>query len=474
MVSLKQITSVTVTSPWSGYTSSKGQTGRGSVVNPSYPIFIFDYQTAQIAVGYVVGSNAGSYQSQTDANYLIVPGLYFSVFGQNYWMGGGGECSTSGCMTNGPDACGPWWAIVDLSSNTLNTYCTGLIPNNSVSSHLQQILADLVNQNIIITNDTPSSASLIIWIIPVSQVSSMLSNTAPSNMTWAYIQSSQGTNLIVYTQGATIYNGNLVQTGWVSSTLYLWVTPLSSIYNNATSGAPSSSSSPVTVGTVYQVASLSSTSTALPTVIGVPSSSGVTVYVSVEAPTGSTGSAVYNVSPSNWSVVNSNTFTFPASILNFVKATWNGVFLYPAWSGSNVYVIVIDPKTMSMEYTSTSGAYMMIGAEGYAVVASQALNNSSVTWTVYQILLDHTYVFQNVSISISGSTITATGTLYDLTTNSAVASATVWLVAVGSLQDQYSDDVVFINSGTTNSNGQFSISGSTQSGYSYYGVLYTP
>nr|MCL7344645.1 hypothetical protein [Candidatus Aramenus sulfurataquae] len=474
MVSLKQVTSVTVTSPWSSYNSSSGQTGRGSVVNPSYPIFIFDYQSTAISVGYVVGSNAGTYQNQADANYLTVPGLYFSVFGYNYWIGGGGECSVSGCMNNGINACGPWWAIVDLSSNTLNTYCIGITPNNPVSSHLQNILADLVNQNILFIQNTTSSSYLLIWIIPVSQISSMLSNTAPSNMKWAYIQSSEGTNQTVYTQTGTIYSGNLVYPAWVSTTLYIWVTPLSSIYNNATSGTPSSSSSPVTVGTLYQIASLSNTTTALATVIGVPSSSGVTVYVSVEAPTGSSGIAVYNISPSNWSVSNSSTFSLPATILTFVKATWNGVFLYPGWSGSNVYVMVVDPKTMSMEYTPTPGAYIMIGAEGYAVVASQALNSSSVTWTVYQILLDHTYVFQNVSITISGSTITATGTLYDLTTNSAVGSVTVWLVAVGSLSDQYSDDVVFITSGTTNSNGQFSISGSIQTGYTYYGVLYTP
>ncbi len=474
MVSLKQVTSVTVTSAWSSYNASAGQTGRGSVINPSYPIFIFDYQTGQIAVGYVVGTTAGSYQSQSDANYLAVPGLYFSVFGQNDWMGGGGECSVSGCMQNGTDACGPWWAIVNLSSNTLNTYCTGIIPSNPVSGHLQQILADLVNQNILVITTGGNSYTIVVWIIPVSQVSSMLSNTAPSNMKWAYLQSSQGSSLTIYTQTATIYSGNLVYPAWVSTTLYLWVTPLSTIYSDATTGTPSSSSSPVTVGSLYQIASLSSTTTALATVIGIPSSSGVTVYVSVEATTGSTGSAVYNVSPSNWTVSNSSTFTLPATILTFVKATWNGVFLYPAWSGSSIYVIVIDPKTMTMEYTSTSGAYATIGAEGYVAIASQALNSSSVTWTVYQILLDHTYVFQNVSITISGSTVTATGTLYDQTASSAVASATVWLVAVGSLQDQYSDDVVFIASGTTNSNGQFNISGSTQSGYSYYGVLYVP
>ncbi len=306
----------------------------------------------------------------------------------------------------------------------------------------------------------------------------MLSNTAPSNMKWTYIQSSEGSSAYIYTQGATIYSGNLVQPTFVSSTLYLWVTPLSTIYSDATTGAPSSSSSPVTVGTLYQIASITSAGSAIPTVIGIPSSSGVTVYVSVAVPSGGsvqkTSAVVYNVSPSNWTVSNSSTFTFPATILDFSKATWNGVFLYPAWSGSDIYVIVIDPKTMTMEYTSTSGAYGMIGAEGYAVIASQALSSSSVTWTVYQILLDHTYVFQNVSITISGSTVTATGTLYDQTASSAVASATVWLVAVGSLSDQYSDDVVFITSGTTNSNGQFSISGSTQSGYSYYGVLYVP
>ncbi len=474
MTSLKQVTSVTVTSPWSDFDSSGGSIGRGAVVNPSYPIFFFDYYTGQVAVGYVVGSTGYTLQNQADANYFVTPGFYFSVFGYNNWIGGGGICAVSGCMENGTSECGPWWAIADLASSTLNTYCVGMIPNNPVAGHFQDIMADLVNGNIlIITMDTTLSNN-IVWIAPISQVSSLLSNTAPSSLKWVYIQSSQGSNNYVYRQGATMYSGNVVEASFVGNTLYVWVIPLSTLYSNASTGTPSSSSSPITAGTLYQVASLSSQTTAIPTVIGIPGSSGITVYVSVEVVISDSSAGVYNLSPSNWSVSNSNTFTLPATGNTFTKTAWNGVFIVPAYSGSTLYVVALDPKKMSMDYATTTGAYIIAGAEGYVAVASQEPNSSSVTWTVYQVLLDHTYVFQNVSITVSGTSITATGTLYDETAGSAVSGATVYLVAVSSLSDQYSDDVQFINSGSTNSNGQFSITGTTVSGYSYYGVLYTP
>ncbi len=486
MVTLQEITSVTVTSPWSAFEYSTAPFGLGAIINPTYPIFIFQYQTEYTGVGYVVGTNAVALFDQNDTNYDTVPGIYFNLFGLNYWMGGGGTYGPSSCLSNQAGVYGPWWAIANLNTNALDVYCAGLIPNNPFGSNILQILADLVNQNILIIEMADNFAYIIVWTIPISEISTMLKNTTPPSITWTYIQSTLGSNLKTFEMGATIYDYNLIQVGMIYNTLYLWVIPLSVIYGYAKTGTISSSESPITAGTVYTPSSSSissststePTGTALPIVIAVPSTNGITTYISVAISYSNGTITVYNFSPINWTVVNSNTFSNFPTVIGYEKGTWNSVFLFPAVgnteSGLHAFLYVIDPKTMTLETTSTPGGFIAIGSEGYAVVASEALSNTTVTFTVYQILLNHTYTFQNVTTKTTATSAIITGTLYDETTNSPVSNATVWFVAVRSYSDKFSDDVILITSGVTNDNGEFTITGPTLPGYSYYGVLYTP
>ncbi|MEM0019453.1 MAG: hypothetical protein QW681_06280, partial [Metallosphaera sp.] len=85
-----------------------------------------------------------------------------------------------------------------------------------------------------------------------------------------------------------------------------------------------------------------------------------------------------------------------------------------------------------------------------------------------------TPTFQNVTVTVSGTTVTATGTLIDATSGNAIAGATVYLIAVRSYNDNFTDDVQIIGSTTTTSTGSFTVSGNTVSGINFYGVKYAP
>ena len=212
MVSLKQVTQVTVSSPWSSFATSKPAMGRGSIYNPTYPIFIFDYQTGQIAVGYVVGTTAGTFSSQADANFLTVPSIYFTPLGYNYAFGGGGECSTPGCVQNGADACGYWWAIVDLQNNALNTYCTGILPSMPLATHFQSVMIDFVNGNLLMVTNTINFCHIFVFIIPLTCLSAVLNNTQPSKLQYVYMAPQTiPSGISAYTNQAIIFNGYFVQ-----------------------------------------------------------------------------------------------------------------------------------------------------------------------------------------------------------------------------------------------------------------------
>ena len=477
MVSLKQVTQVTVSSAWSAYDISKGALGRGSVPNPSYPIFFFDYQTSAIAVGYVVGTTGYSLYSQGDCNYLAMPAIYLQVVGLPYVIGGGGECGPqNGCMGNGSDVCGPWWFIYNLSNNTVTITCT-LIPSNGITEHFQGIGLDLINQYLLMSFISSNAKCLIIIVIPISCLSTLLSGTYPSKASWAYVASpSPMPN--VYTAPFTIYGGYIYQPGVssanVSNNICLWIIPLSCIYSKMTNTSLPSSATPITMGSVVTVYSGSTGIIELTAFsFAKATTSGVSFYIAVGGDTGN-GCFIYGVvNPSN----NSVCFTCKIPGLytnNTSRGTFNGVFIVPGYNNGTVYVTAVDPKNKNVCTTTTSGYFVMASAEGYVVVANQSLTNSTVTFTVYQVLLSATYAFQNASITVSGTTVTGSGTLINENTGNAVGGVTVYLVGVKSLGDQYTDDVDIIASGTTNSAGQFTISGTYNSQYKWYGLLYVP
>jgi hypothetical protein len=304
-----------------------------------------------------------------------------------------------------------------------------------------------------------------------------LSGKYPPKASWIYIISPSPTPNI-YTAPFTIYGGYIYQPGVssanVSNNICLWIISLSYIYSNMSNSALPSSATPSTTGTVVTIYS---GSTGIAETIAFSfakaTTSGLSFYIAVGGDTGN-GCLIYGVvNPSN----NSVCFTCKVPGLytnNTSRGVFNGVFIVPGYNNGTVYVTAVDPKNKSVCTTSVSGYYAMASSEGYVVVACQQLNNSTVTFKVYQVLLSATYAFQNASITVSGTTVIGSGTLINENTGNAVGGVTVYLVGVKSLGDQYTNDVDIIASGTTNSAGQFSISGTYNSQYKWYGLLYVP
>ncbi|AFV51240.1 hypothetical protein D878_gp13 [Sulfolobales Mexican rudivirus 1] len=486
MVTLQQVSSVTVTSPWSDYNEMPNQIQYGSIVNPFYPVFIFSYVNTSNCglwvVGYVSGDNAGVFFNHA-CGWVNVSGMfYFDAFGYPYAMGGGYMSGVSSCANNGA----VWWTFVNQKTGSVNAYCTGLIPNNDVSMDFISAVADLNQQNILLLSLDISVMAFLIWIIPVSEISTLLNNSSPPSIKFAVVKTTDVPNQYMQQFFPVIYDGNLIIGSTYDYVAYLAVMPLSEIYVNAMTGIPTTNTPATYVGTQYTYSEYEFVTWPIITTIAIPSSGGLSIYVSLMLGAKNYLLYIANLSPSNWSVVSSFTFYLTdvaSSICTApVGSTWNGVFILmfngPSSSCNTLYVVVADPKSSNYEYTyinmTQNTDIAILGYEGYLVVSQQPLSDSTVTFVVYQILLDHTYVFQNVAVSTTSSTITFSGVLYDETAGAPVANATVWLVAVRSYVKQYSNDVVPLASTTTDSAGHFTVSAPMQSGYNAYGVLYTP
>jgi hypothetical protein len=482
MVTLQQVSSVTVTSPWSDYNTGVTNALTVTIVNPFYPVFIFNYiNTSNCGlwvIGYVSGDNAGTVFNHTCGWLTLDGSFYFDVFGYPYAMTGGYLTGVSSCANNGEF----WWAFVNQNTGALNVYCSGWEPSNTVTEQFIAVVADLVQSNILVLSRFGPKYAFVIWIIPVTEISTLLNNSPPSSMKFAVVNTVNVPGEYMMNFYPVIYNGNLIVATESYAVIYFAVMPLSDIYINAMSGVPTSSTPVTTIGTDYEYNEYEFESYPIVTVIAIPSGNSISVYISFISQTRNQNFYVANLSPSNFSVVSSYTTTFQAEFYTWSYSTYNGVFIIISITTTNnvptLYVYAFDPKSGSCDNTSISisstSVFAGISYEGYLVVSQQPLNNTTVTFVIYQVLLDHTYVFQNVAVSTTSSTITFSGVLYDETAGAPVANATVWLVAVRSYVKQYSNDVVPLASTTTDSAGHFTVSAPMQSGYNAYGVLYTP
>jgi hypothetical protein len=311
----------------------------------------------------------------------------------------------------------------------------------------------------------------LFYAIPLSDLQSLLSGTFPTSATWALLNMSN-TSYQIYKTNMVLYNGQVyIPLNEPSGTSgALWQFAESSILNSGNTGTPPSSASPTTTGTVITVLSATSNLvTARSTIVYYNNNYYVATAYTSSTPSVHVG--MYNINTA------SVQYTYSFTNLNIAPcrlSVFSGVFLVSGSNNTTGYVYAIDPKTGGILSTSLSTPFVAVSSSGYVVASNTQLNNSSVTFTVYQVLLSQTPKFQNVTITVSGSTVSASGTLIDQTSGNAISGATVYLVGVRSYEDNYSNDVVIINSTTTSSTGSFSVSGSTQSGISYYGVKYVP
>lgn len=479
-LSLKQITTVSLSSnPFTDYTSPNSPLD-SYIFNPSTGIFVFNYRNSSPGanVGIVnssSGTNLESFFSSPSGgiNGLTHPGLDFSPLGQPYVVYGGGLCGTSACPNNnGSAACGPWYVIYNKSNGIIGSPTCKAFQSNEYYGHLQQIVADLVDGYVIImfanAQLTPETGNLFV-AFPFSQISTFASGTFPTTGTWALINfPSTASGATSYIASMIMYDGSLY-IPIEGNASYLWVLPVSNIINNGNSGVyPPSGSSPITAGTIYTATSSSGYSASTLATI---SYSGGTFYITLIYISSTTIVPIL-FNPSNTTFTSLPTTSFTGSLVSVTS--YNNVILVSSFSGSTTYLYVINPTTGANESTSVAGTVGWVSPNGYFVVATSSMTATPLNFTIYQILFDQTPTFQNVTVTVSGTTVTATGTLIDATSGNAIAGATVYLIAVRSYNDNFTDDVQIIGSTTTTSTGSFTVSGNTVSGINFYGVKYAP
>lgn len=475
-LTLKQVTSVTVTGASNQYGTG---VGRASILNPSTPIIVFDINEPNgVTVGVVNGTTGSSPPliGGQDSNYLVLPSMRLQFLGINYAIGGGQVCSASGCMQNGSGACGPWLILFNSSTNNYTFTCS-LIPNNPVTGGVMFILADTVSQYLIMGLVGANDVGIIFIIIPFTELSTFVSGTYPSTAYYLFGNSSTS-GMTPYIATATIWNGTLwmgisFSPSSTSTGVGYWQIPLSTLYSEMTTSLPTASTPMTTIGTATQIAT-TNVGYAHPLIwtYSTISSGSVVTNLALIVEAGTNQIYFWSINPSTSTASSAQTINMPYTHYN--HTIYNSVLVSGTASSSTVTVAVFDPKSGGVEQTSVPGVTLLLGGEGYIAVATSSMANSSYGVVVYQILLDHTYVIQNPSITVSGSTITATGTLYDLTAGAPVSGATVWLTAVQGVDDNFQVAFQTIASATTNSNGQFKITGSVVSGVTVYGILYVP
>jgi len=440
---------------------SINETGRAVVLNPTQPALIFDYAPggSGITVAVVLGSSNITASLYSDSNLLVVnqPPLWFA----NAILTGGGVCAQSGCMQNGSSACGPWFAVYNTSSGSYNENCTAL-PSNSITTQFLDVTIDFANQYVYLWFSSSSTPAGVIVRIPLSSVSTLVNNLqVPSGYQVAFIQpSSPPSGFTVYKNQLVLYNGNFYIQGLDSSgNWYIWVVPYSSITWN--SSFPSSAQS---VGSTYAVYTGGSADMGsiflnyyiyngslvteilcyIPTNFNSSGKYYANVYIYSFNPSTNSATQLFSLQNANVKLVAINIY----GVIAFVQNPSSGTFT----------VSTYDRKTNTYQQSSQISALDVKLAEPYyAVVFSGSA--SSLTITIYQILLDVMPAFKNVTLS--GSTLT--GQVVNLNGGSPLAGITVYLYQLSSQNDDASSGTQ-VASTTTDSNGNFSFTISS-SGY---------
>jgi len=459
-VTLSQIKQITGVTAFSNFNHST--IGRSVVFNPTLPAFVFDYNvsTGNIYVGLVVGSTQQTLYSGSTGGSNVLAIAIPTIFFAGYVVTGGNVCGQSGCLQNGSDACGPWFLSYNVQNNTYSQNCTAE-PSNSITVGLQDVIIDYINQYVYLFHNGTPDPSIVLFAVPFSVVSTFLANLQPpSSYKIAYITpTSPPSGMTFYKARGVLYNNTFYIPGSASGNIYMWVVPYSSITWN--SSYPSSAQS---LGSLYQVYSGGNADeSVLYLNYYISSGSIVTeILLYVSGGTTSTGFAqsiyIYSFN------LSTNTATQLFSLSN-ANATWVainlfGVLIFGQNVSSGTFVIsAYDRKTNSYEQSSqiTGALAIYVSEPYYAIVFSGSA--SSLTITIYQVLLDVVPAFQNVTYQNG----TLSGTLVNLNGNTPLSNVTVYLFTLATQGDDASSGSQ-VTSTTTNSNGQFSFSVS-QAGY---------
>ena len=459
-VTLSQIKQITGVTAFSNFNQSS--IGRSVVFNPTLPALVFDYNIAggNIYVGLVVGSTQQELYGSAPggANVLAISSTL--IFFAGYIVAGGNVCGQGGCLQNGSDACGPWFISYNVKNNTYSQNCTAE-PSNSITIGLQDVIVDYVNQYVYFFHNGTPDPSAVIFAIPISVATTFLANLQPpSSYKVAYITpTSPPSGMTIYKGRAVLYNGTFYITAGASGNVYIWVVPYSSITWNT-----SYPSSPQAIGSLYQIYNGGNSAESVLYLNYYVSSGSIITEILLYIGAGS-GANGYVASIYIYSFNLSTNTATQLFTLNNANATWvainiGGVLAFGQYISSGTYAIgVYDRKTNSYEQSSQiSGALAIYVAEPYyAVVLSGSA--SSMTITVYQILLDTLPAIQNLTYSNG----TLSGTVVNLNGNTPLSGVTVYLYTLQTQDDDASGGTQ-VTTTTTNSSGQFSFSIS-QAGY---------
>ena len=447
-VTLSQVGQASSVTAFSSFSTNFGVPA--IILSPSTPTLLFTYETTSgyIATG-VLNGTTGFNVISTTAQVGIATYLPVKIWFLNAMVIGGANVLPN--LTNCPYI--SWFGFYNFSTNSLTVLCGNSVITNQ-GLFLTDIALDFANQYAYFWFVAGVANSGFIYRVPFSGLSSLVSQYKfPSSTTYAWIEvpNSPSTYDLAYSN-LVYYNGNFYI---VHSEQYqyinVWVVGLSSI--TWSSSPPSSAQS---VGTLYTIFSGSSANVSFPIgFLNYYTSSGSVVYEILIYFIYNGSVYIYSFNPSN----NTSTQLFTSSSIPAGRYAINvgGIIAFPvSISNSSGQVTgyavgVYDRKTNS--YEQTSALSNLIGftvAHPYYALAISG-SASSMTITVYRILVDTTPAFQNVSYS-SG---VLSGQLINLNGNTPLSGVTVYLYKLASEGDEYNSGTL-VTSTTTDSNGNFS------------------
>jgi len=474
-LTLKQVSQVSSITAFSNFVNSG--TGRALVLSPSTPALIFDYGESNTYpyVGVIIGTTtqetlyAGS---GVEGIYAYnVPTLWFL----NAVLGGGATCSNSTCNTSSnPSNCVPFYIVYNTSSGSFNYNCNNQ-PTSGNPISLNDVSLDFQHQVAYLYYLASPFQYAIIYAISFSNLTSLVSNLSfPTTYSVAYFTATSAPSgfsvlgsYMVYFNSTFYFN---VYDG--SGNYYIWVVPYSSL--TWTSTFPSTAQS---VGTLYLFWASGNTQIPIGNIFlnYIVSGSTITAEILIYAVSGwnstnryFTTVAIYSFNLSNntaTQLYSSSGANAPGTSINLGGIIAFAQFVTGSPGAWTMAVGVFDRNLLVYQQSQpfSSVLDLKVAPPGYAIVFSGS--TSSMTVTLYQILLDTTPAIQNLTYSAG----TLTGTVVDQTSGNPLPNVTVFLIQLSSEGDNWANGTV-IASTTTNTNGQFSFNISQTGYYAVYAV----
>ena len=404
-----------------------------------------------------------------DCSALQAEGLDLSFLGYPYFITGGGCISGSGSCPPTPNPSGVETCNLIINKETGEiTQLFGGALSNTLS-----VMADTNNGYLIIVTSTNSTSADFIIAIPFSSITSILAGKIPPDAKWVIVSTSDGSSL--YANQAELIDGNIYFVSNTGNGVEVFKFPLSEVYNSQCTGIPQGYSS-----CTYTVNPLTSISQPV-------ANSGGNILTDAIKMNGVSYLIIFYPSNGNFTVILYNTEDNTYSINTFGQniepqfittgiAIYNHIVLATAQQLDGTWLLyAYDPFNGKVDSTTIPNVYQAVPTDnGYVVTLSNTLSsNSQVTISIYKVLFTISPKFQNVSITKTLNQVTVQGTLIDENSGNPLPNYPVMLVAVNGVEVNTVTDFTVLATGTTDSNGNFTLTTSDTS-HSFYGVVYYP